>query len=61
VLNGTESAEELEALMEDITTYAGVGCRSVSMIFAPKGYDITLPYTQALNPELRRNISSIRA
>lgn len=61
VLNGTESAEELEALMEDITTYAGLGCRSVSMIFAPKGYDITLPYTQALNPKLRRNIASIKA
>ncbi len=61
VLSGKESAEELEALVEDITAYSGLGCRSVSMIFAPEGYDIALPHTTAQNPKLRRNIASMRA
>ena len=61
VLSGKESAEELEALMEDITAYSGLGCRSVSMIFAPEGVNITLPHTVALNTKLRRNIASMRA
>lgn len=61
VLSGTESADELMALTEDITAYSGLGCRSVSMIFAPEGYNLSLPYTDAVNPKLRRNIASIRA
>lgn len=61
VLSGKESARELEALVEDITAYSGLGCRSVSMIFAPEGYDIALPHTTAQNPKLRRNIASMRA
>lgn len=61
VLSGKESAEELEALVEDITAYSGLGCRSVSMIFAPEGYDIALPHTTATNAKLRRNIASMRA
>ena len=61
VLSGTESADELMALTEDITAYSGLGCRSVSMIFAPVGYNLSLPYTDAINPKLRRNITSMRA
>lgn len=61
VLSGKESAMELKALMEDITAYSGLGCRSVSMIFAPEGYDITLPHTPAVNTKLRRNIAAMRA
>lgn len=61
VLDGSESIEELEGLYEDITAYSGLGCRSVSMIFAPEHHNIALPHTTAQNPKLRRNIASMRA
>ena len=61
VLDGRESSEELRALYSDITAYSGLGCRSVSMIFAPYDHDIALPKGEARNPKLRRNIASMRA
>lgn len=39
VLNGEESAEQLHALGEDIFRYYGLGCRNVSKLFVPNGYD----------------------
>lgn len=39
VLNGNESKEELVALGEDIFRYYGLGCRNVSKLFVPKGYN----------------------
>ena len=39
VLNGRESAEELKKLGHDIFDYFGLGCRNVSKIFFPHGYD----------------------
>ena len=39
VLSGKESEKELAALGEDIFRYYGLGCRSVSKLFVPKGYD----------------------
>ncbi|MEQ3661080.1 MAG: acyl-CoA reductase [Flavobacterium sp.] len=39
VLNGNETTEDLENLGEDIFRYFGLGCRNVSKIFVPKGYD----------------------
>jgi len=39
VLTGDETEEELEALGEDIFRYYGLGCRNVSKIFVPKGYN----------------------
>ena len=39
VLSGKESLEDLHALGKDIFTYFGLGCRNVSKIFVPKGYD----------------------
>jgi hypothetical protein len=39
VLTGKETAEELDKLGEDIFRYFGMGCRSVSKLFVPKGYD----------------------
>lgn len=41
VLIGNESKEELVALGEDIFRYFGLGCRNVSKLFVPKGYDFT--------------------
>jgi hypothetical protein len=39
VLDGKETEGELEALANDIFLYFGLGCRNVSKIFVPKGYD----------------------
>ncbi|WP_264558184.1 acyl-CoA reductase [Flavobacterium sp. N2270] len=39
VLNGNETSEDLENLGEDIFRYFGLGCRNVSKLFVPKGYD----------------------
>lgn len=39
VLKGSETEEELTLLSEDIFLYFGLGCRNVSMILVPKGYD----------------------
>lgn len=39
ILDGNESQEQLEALGKDIFSYFGLGCRNVSKVFTPKGYD----------------------
>jgi len=39
VITGNETEEELQGLGEDIFRYFGLGCRSVSKLFVPKGYD----------------------
>ena len=41
VITGDESASEINNLCKDIFLYFGMGCRSVSKIFAPEGYDFT--------------------
>ncbi|HAP64823.1 MAG TPA: acyl-CoA reductase [Cytophagales bacterium] len=41
VLNGQESAEELQALGQDVFQYFGLGCRNVSKLFVPSGYNFT--------------------
>lgn len=41
VITGTESAAQLQALGHDIFDYFGLGCRSVSKIFVPKGYNVS--------------------
>ena len=61
VLNGNESAEELQALHNDITAYSGLGCRSVSMLFVPRGYVPDFKRREADNVKLRRNIQAMRA
>jgi hypothetical protein len=40
VLSGSESPEELEGLGHDIFDFFGLGCRNVSKIYLPAGYDI---------------------
>ncbi|MHA3787820.1 acyl-CoA reductase [Flavobacterium hauense] len=39
ILTGNESREELVGLGEDIFRYFGLGCRNVSKLFVPQGYD----------------------
>ena len=41
VLDGTESDGELKLLGEDVFAYFGLGCRSISKLYLPEGYDIT--------------------
>ncbi|MBR5454790.1 MAG: aldehyde dehydrogenase [Rikenellaceae bacterium] len=47
VLMGEESDAQLAALCEDICRYDGRGCRSVSRLLVPSGYDFT-PLKRAL-------------
>ncbi|MGB5556339.1 MAG: acyl-CoA reductase [Flavobacteriaceae bacterium] len=42
VLTGIETHAQLKALGEDIFRYYGLGCRSVSKLFVPQGYDFDL-------------------
>lgn len=41
VLDGNETDEELSGLADDIFMYFGFGCRNVSKLYVPEGYDIT--------------------
>src|SRR5690606_5966041 len=42
IIAGNETPEELTALGGDIFTYFGLGCRNVSKLFVPEGYDVKL-------------------
>lgn len=39
VLHGDENAEELSGLSSDIFSYYGLGCRNVTQVCVPNGYD----------------------
>lgn len=47
ILTGNESGEELNKLADDIQLYFGLGCRNVTKIFVPEGYDFE-PLLKAL-------------
>jgi hypothetical protein len=40
IIDGCETDQELESLGKDIFTYFGLGCRNVSKIYIPVGYDL---------------------
>lgn len=40
VITGEESEEQIERLSQDVFLYYGMGCRSVSTLFIPFGYNI---------------------
>ena len=46
VLSGEETTEELSALADDVFLYFGLGCRNVTKIYVPAGYDF-VPLIQA--------------
>jgi len=48
VLSGDESGEELKQLGRDVFDYFGLGCRNVSKIYVPEGYDFD-PMLEALH------------
>lgn len=41
ILTGIESKTDLSVLCSDIYMYSGLGCRNISLIFAPENYDTT--------------------
>ena len=49
VLTGKETVEDFKNLGKDIFQYYGLGCRNVSKLFVPKGYDFS-PFLDALKP-----------
>lgn len=49
VLTGDETTEQLQQLGNDIFLYFGLGCRNVSKLYVPRGYDFP-KLLQALEP-----------
>lgn len=47
ILTGNESQDELAALAGDIQSYFGLGCRNVTKLYVPRGYDF-IPLLNAL-------------
>jgi hypothetical protein len=47
VIDGTETAAELDLLADDMQTYFGLGCRNVTQLFVPANYDF-IPLLSAL-------------
>ncbi|MGP8215263.1 MAG: acyl-CoA reductase [Bacteroidia bacterium] len=41
ILDGTETNEELSKLGNDIFNYFGLGCRNISKLYVPEGYDFS--------------------
>jgi len=46
ILDGTETAHELEGLADDVFLYFGLGCRNVTQVLVPEDYDF-IPMLQA--------------
>lgn len=47
VLDGNETSEELKALSSDIQLYFGLGCRNITQLLVPEGYDF-IPLLETL-------------
>ena len=60
VLSGRESAEQLAGLADDIWAYSGLGCRSVSLIFAPKETEIKLQMPD-VNQKYKNNYTQTKS
>jgi hypothetical protein len=41
LLTGSESHDELVMLGEDVFSYFGLGCRNITKLYMPEGYDLT--------------------
>jgi hypothetical protein len=49
VLTGKETPEDFLKLGADIFTYFGLGCRNVSKLYVPEGYDF-IPFYEGIEP-----------
>ena len=61
MLAGDETDEELQGLKKDIFTYFGLGCRNVSLVFAPRNHPIDIEGPDAITPMYRDNYVYIKA
>lgn len=61
VLSGDESAEELGGVIEDITAYSGLGCRSVSKLFIPRDFNLDMLAASCCDGKRRNNLMAARA
>ena len=55
VLTGSESKEDFLRLGEDIFSYFGLGCRNVSKLYVPEGYNFS-PLLEALHDEYKEMV-----
>ena len=61
ILEGDETEEELTELGKDVFTYFGLGCRNVTQVCVPKGYDFTSlleafkPFTASIHHNKYKN------
>lgn len=60
VLSGRETAEQWQALADDVFAYSGLGCRNVSLLFVPRGCDVRLA-APAMNPKYVNNYRQTKA
>lgn len=60
VLSGRETPEQLALLADDIWAYSGLGCRNVSLVWMPEGYELTLKMPE-VNPKYVNNYRRERA
>lgn len=60
VLSGKETDDQLIGLSDDIWAYSGLGCRNVSLLFIPEGYDLHLTMP-AVNKKYLNNYRQTRA
>jgi Acyl-CoA reductase (LuxC) len=49
ILTGNETSKELSGLAKDVHLYFGLGCRNVTKIFVPPGYDF-VPLLKSFEP-----------
>ncbi len=49
VLTGDETEEQLKALGEDLFRYFGLGCRNVTKLYLPRGYNLDLIFGQLVD------------
>ena len=61
VLAGDESEDELRGLSDDIFAYSGLGCRNVSVVFAPRGYELRIPVPDRINRKYTNNYIQTKA
>lgn len=40
IISGNETEEQLGSLAEDVFAYYGLGCRNITKVYVPKGYDL---------------------
>ena len=60
VLSGKENEAEMALLADDIFIHSGLGCRNVSLVFVPRGNELSLP-TRKMCDAYHNNYRQCRA